>query len=115
MSDGDGTAPNHRRSRMRMLVTRLLEAAPKMEGAAPDDPGAFEAQIILRSGYTAVGALSIDAEHDMLKFMAMGKPRGSDQVIAAEHFFDYEDVEAIVVIRAQIAAADKPKIYTGQV
>lgn len=102
-----------RRDRMLALINRLLEEAPKMEGASPDDPGAFEAQIILRSGYQAVGALS-KHKSGLLRFLVMGKPRGSDQVIAAEHFFDYEDLEAVVVIRAKIDVDDKPRIYTGQ-
>jgi hypothetical protein len=84
-----------------------------MEGAPVEDAGAIEAQIILRSGYQAVGALGKDMS-GLLKFMVIGKPRGGDGVIAAEHFFDYDDLEAVVVLRAMVAPDDKPRIYTGQ-
>lgn len=118
--------PHHHRDMIYELVTKLLAEAPKMEGAPADDPGGIEAQVILRSGFRAVGALTrmhFDSEPtghcttriDCLKFLVIGKAAGREEMIACEHYFDYEDVECIVVMRAMTAPTEKPKIFIGHV
>jgi hypothetical protein len=105
-----------RTNKMKLLIDRLLREAPKMEDAPADDPGAFQCQILLRSGYRAVGALARTPE-GLLKFMVIAQENGgARRVVAAEHVFDYSDVECIVVTRAIVSdgEADKPRIFTGQ-
>lgn len=121
MSDKDHIeamrAMNERSTKMINLIDRLLKEAPKMEDAPADDPGAIDCQIMLRNGWRARGALGKTPE-GLLKFLVIGQEaQAPHRVIAAEHLFDYSDVECIVVVRAVVGngeAADQPRIFTGQ-
>lgn len=102
-----------RHTKMVKLVQRLLSEAPKMEGAAADDPGAFECQIMLKNGYRAIGSLKKSPD-GLLCFLAIGKEQGgSERVIAAEHFFDYEDLECIVIPRGAVDPGGRIQVGRG--
>src|SRR6266850_2546642 len=88
--------------KMIALIDRLLGDAPKMEGAAPDDAGAMECQIMLKNGYRAVGSLAKTPE-GLLRFMSIGQEQGgNNRVVAVEHFFDYDDLECVAVPRGAV-------------
>lgn len=90
-----------RAARMRHQIKDLFAGAPKIRET---DAPAVECQVILRSGYRAVGALSIvefeDDVGELLRFLSIGQAQGRDEVIAVEHFFDYDDLECIAIPRA---------------
>lgn len=97
---------------MMRLVQALIAKAPKMEGAPANDPGAIECQIQLVNGYRAVGALTIDAEHDVFKFMAIGQEQGGQgRTVATTHYFPYEQLACVVTM----LAVEKSGLFTGQV
>lgn len=116
---GLGVAHDGRRDKMVKLVDRLLSEAPRMEGASADDAGAVECQILLRNGYRAVGALAKTPE-GLLKFGAVARedPQAALQegrqprVMMTTHYFDYDDLEAIVIPQPMVEES-KPKIFTG--
>ena len=87
--------------KMKKLIRRLFAEAPRMEDAPHNQAPAVECQIVLKSGYSCIGALSTTPE-GLLRFMAIARdPSDQKKVIAAEHFFDYEDLQTIIVPRAQ--------------
>lgn len=107
----DDPVDDDRHDKMKKLLKRLLADAPKIgaEGTA----SAIECQILLNSGYQAVGALSVSPE-GLLRFMAIARdPRDPKNVVAAEHFFDYEDLQAIVIPRAHVQEQQRSPIVMG--
>lgn len=91
---------------MHQVIARLLaERSPEVvtpagvpQDAMPQTP-AMQCQIFLRSGYKAEGVLSTTPE-GTLRFLSMGKTtqHGPPDVLI-EHFFDYGDVESVVIPR----------------
>lgn len=103
-----------RKIKMIALIDRLLRDAPKMEGAAPDDAGALECQIMLKNGYRAVGALAMTPD-GLLRFMVIGQEQGgNNRVVAVEHFFDYEDLECLAVPRGAVEHPAISRIVPGR-
>lgn len=100
-----------RTEKLKKLIARLLDEAPKMEGVDPTTQNpAFECQILLKTGYRAVGSLGLSPE-GLLRFMAVGKADdGSNRHVIAEHFFDYDDLAMVVAIRGN---AEPPRIVTA--
>lgn len=93
-------------TRMRILITRLLAEAPamleNMPGFIQDDAKqkpAITCQVVLKSGFQAQGALSTTPEGTL----RMASPAKSTQHgppdMLVENFFDYADVEAIILPR----------------
>lgn len=128
------------RDRMYEIVHRLLEKHSPPSTPPSDDPPAMQCQIRLRSGYGTQGVLSIVNRHDTaktehnalslyetetLRLAAPGYMPDSqypnNQTLAkkviAEHFFDYEDLECVILLQevdAKVAAGvDKPRIIMG--
>lgn len=103
---------------MQGIFDRLFIA----EGRGGD---AFPAQIQFRSGYAIQGVVARDGSTLKMAVPSMiGDPRyPNNQAMAkkimAEHFFDFEDVESVIVIREVDASklvgdnASGPKIILG--
>ena len=80
--------------RIRQVVQRLI-ATPKQAGPVDPQGAAMTCQVLLKSGYQAQGALSTTAEGTLRLLMPAGSQNGP---VLAEHFFDYSDVEAVIVV-----------------
>lgn len=98
---------NTGRKKMHEVIDRLLAAAPKLEPGPgqPPDPQtpAMQAQVVLRNGYQVMGALSTTPEGALrLLTVAQGQdpsnPTARPVAITAEHFFDYDDVVAVILV-----------------
>lgn len=90
--------PTHREdpavARIRSLVQRLINS-PKQQGPVDPQAKAMSCQVLLKSGYQAQGALSTTDEGTLRLLMPAGSPNGP---VLAEHFFDYSEVEAVIVV-----------------
>jgi hypothetical protein len=103
VSDFSGHPGLTRRQRMRNTIDRLLKEATQ----TVDDPPERvipECQIILRSGFKGIGVLRKTPE-GMLSFMATAQA-SRERVLTVEHFFDYDDLETIILIRHEINAPE---------
>ncbi len=84
--------------RMREVISRLFNEAPKLEGAADQAP-ALEVHILLRSGAPIQfsGILSTTPEGS-LRLMTPTKD-GNGKMCMIEQFFDYSDVTSVALVR----------------
>lgn len=98
--------------RMKKTVESLF--AEEMAKHPPGQTPAISCQILLDGGFQGMGSLSTTL-HGTLRFMAIGRAQGSAVEVAAEHFFDYEDLKLVVVPRGQVAQApaNDRRIITG--
>jgi hypothetical protein len=91
--------------RMRALIDRLFAEAPKLthpDGTPRDDQApALECQIMLKAGGQIGGSLSVTPEGTLrlLSPMHMNPKTGPLELVMVEHFFNYEEVSDIAVIR----------------
>lgn len=107
-----GLVDPSRNAKMTRTLDRLFLEAPKMEDAVGEQAAALDCQITFRSGQQARGSLGKTPEGG-LRFMAIANgPRGEQ--LALEYFFDVDDLETVVVMRAQTQAApQQPTIFQG--
>jgi len=106
--------------RMRAVIDRLFAEAPKLtrpDGTPRDDQApALECQICLRSGGQIGGSLSMTPEGTlrMLSPMQLPKKGGMPELVMVEHFFAYEEVSDIAVIRkVDTTPTDTSRIVTA--
>lgn len=108
------------RDRMIAIVDDLFATdSPKAVGPGPQPEPAIDCQILLRNGYQAQGVLARGIQRTIqlpneaplyintLKFAAVAfvphpdhpNNRNLATKIIAEHYFDYEDLMAVIVMR----------------
>lgn len=101
------------RDRIRKIIRTLFtEHAPAAEGSGPTPAPAIECVLRLRGGAQMQGVLAEvrndhDDQFDTLKLAMPSMVPHPDhpqnqrlaQKVIAEHFFDYDDVECIVMLR----------------
>jgi hypothetical protein len=101
--------------RMRAVITRLFAEAPKLTGPDgtpdPKQSPALECTVVLKGGFQLMGALSLTPEGTlrMLCPNEMGRP---PRPVMVEHFFDYEQVADIALIR-EVKASGGSGIITS--
>jgi hypothetical protein len=87
--------------------------APLFKSASPGDPPALECQIALTRGYNAMGTLS-PTELGTLTFVAIGQPQGGGRAVMAQHYFDWEDLLMVIVMKEPPGVAGiGSRIITG--
>jgi hypothetical protein len=98
--------------RMKAVIERLFASQAKV---ADNDTPALECFVVLKAGQSLEGALSVTPE-GTLRLLAMNQRRGPrgevGPMVAVEHFFDYEQVADIAVVR-EITADEGPRIHTA--
>lgn len=106
--------------RIKQLVGRLFASAPKMtdasgkpvEGQAP----ALECFVTLKAGVQANGALSITPEGGLRLLAPNEIPSGQrgvpGKMVMIEHFFDYDQVADIAIVR-EVKASEPSRIVTS--
>jgi hypothetical protein len=106
--------------RMRAVIDRLFAEAPKLthpDGTPRDDQApALECQIMLRAGGQIGGSLSVTPEGTlrMLSPMQLPKRGGAPELAMVEHFFTYEEVADLAVIRkVDTTPAETTRIVTA--
>ena len=101
---------------LRKVVERLFAEAPKL--TAPDgtpradQAPALECHVVLQAGQAIQGSLSVTPE-GTLRLLApnqIGKP---PRLVMVEHFFDWNQVADIAVVREVEAEAEAPRIHTS--
>lgn len=108
----DSMAPEVRR--IKNVIARLFAEAPTLDDATDQAP-ALECHIMLKCGGQIGGALSVTPEGTLrMLSLVQGKPthRGEAPTVSAvEHFFDYDQVADIAVMRP-ISVENKSSIIT---
>ncbi len=100
--------------RMKRVIDRLFAEAPKLTDAKgqpdPTQAPAVQCQILLKAGGGIVGALSVTPE-GTLRLLAPNQNKNG-QPMMVEHFFDYEQVADIAVVR-EMKATEGTRIVTS--
>lgn len=121
------------RAFMKTIFDNLFKnESPRTAGPGAEPEPAFDAQVQFRSGYAIQGTVARNVL-ETEDFVSAGtlkmacpsmvydpqypnNPRFARKIIA-EHYFDYEDVESVIVIRqvdaSKIAGDGKPSIILG--
>lgn len=107
--------------RMKAVIARLFAEGPKLEnpdGTPRDDQApALECVIVLKAGQQINGALSVTPEGTLRLLAANQVQRakgGPAELVMVEHFFDYEQVADIAVLRKVSATpVETSRIHTA--
>ncbi len=94
-----------------MFLEKAFAATPVMEGAAPDQNPAIQAEVRLKSGNLGMGALSY-ADNGLLRHLVIGRTQDGKQV-ALEQFFDHDAIDSIGILRAEVKPAAKSTLFQG--
>ena len=109
---------------MRAMIDRLFLETPHPDGlrSSPlwgmlNEPWrttgrripALDCQLMMRSGYTAVGILT-DTQEGALRLICLAN--ANDSPIIADHYFSYDDVMAVVLAR-DIPKPERSSIITA--